>query len=113
MEVIQHKKSGLEIETRTTGFSSPATDYAEKRLDLNDLVSPNTFSTFYFQVDEKLSSKYFRPGNIIVVDRMQDPKVDDFCLGVDEDNEFVIYQFGDDKICLWGKITWVLKNIGQ
>jgi DNA polymerase V len=112
MEVLEPKKSKLEIQTRTTGFSSPATDYAEKRLDLNDLVAPNTFSTFYFKVDEKLSSKYFRSGNIIVVDRMQDPNMDDFCLGVDADNEFIIYRFGTDGISLWGKITWVLKNIG-
>lgn len=111
MELLEHQKSKLEIETRTTGFSSPATDYAEKRLDLNDLVAPNTFSTFYFRIDDKLTSKYFRPGNIIVVDRMQRPRSGDFCLGVDINGEFIIYQFGASDIQLWGKITWVLKNL--
>jgi len=39
----------LNIKSRTTGFASPAESYVDKRLDLNDLIIQNTYTTFYFR----------------------------------------------------------------
>ena len=39
----------LEIKTETSGFASPAETYVDKRLDLNDLIVNNVYSTFYFR----------------------------------------------------------------
>ena len=49
----------LKISTQTTGFSSPARDYVDKRLDLNELMVKNVYSTFYFlwQGEDKLGLK--------------------------------------------------------
>ena len=39
----------LSIKTQTTGFASPAETYVDKRLDLNDLIVRDLYSTYYFK----------------------------------------------------------------
>ena len=54
------------------GFPSPADDYVEKPLDLNELCITNPASTFILRVDEGADSMIdagIYPGDYLVVDR--------------------------------------------
>lgn len=54
----------------SAGFPSPAEDYADKRLDINDYLVRNPVSTFFFPVkgDSMQGAEIFE-GDILVVDR--------------------------------------------
>jgi hypothetical protein len=100
----------LSISTKTTGFSSPARDYVDKRLDLNDLLIQNIYSTFYFRWDGENVLGLER-GDYLLVDRSVNPS----------DDSLVIYTKGDDlgvdkfsninPTKLWGTILWKITRI--
>ena len=51
-------------------FPSPAGDYEEKRLSLDDLCVPHPISTFFMRVTgDSMDGACIRDGNIMVVDR--------------------------------------------
>lgn len=51
------------------GFPSPATDYVEKRIDLNDELIKNPSFTFFAYADGDSMAPLIKDGNLIVVDR--------------------------------------------
>ena len=52
------------------GFPSPATEYEEARLDINDIVVSNPATTFYVRVKGcSMLEANIRDGDILVVDR--------------------------------------------
>lgn len=52
------------------GFPSPAEDYIEKRLDLNELVIQHPVATFYVRVEgDSMKGAGIHTGDILVVDR--------------------------------------------
>ena len=52
------------------GFPSPADDYIEKKLDLNDLVIQHPTATFFVRVEgESMCGAGISSGDILVVDR--------------------------------------------
>jgi DNA polymerase V len=54
------------------GFPSPAEDYLEKNLDLNDLLIKNPSSTFFVRVEgHSMRDASINTGDILVVDRSQ------------------------------------------
>ena len=57
-------------ESVATGFPSPATDYCESRLDLNDLCVKHPAATYFVRVqgDSMIDAGIF-PGDVLVVDR--------------------------------------------
>ncbi len=97
----------LLIKTQTSGFASPAETYVSKRLDLNDLLVNDVYTTFYFRY---AGPKVFgvKQGDVIVVDRSETPNEGDLVV-LTEKNYFAIreYAFQDN---LWGKITWILNK---
>ena len=57
------------------GFPSPATDYVEDDLDLNNHLIKNIPSTFLIRVQGKsMESVKIHDGDLLVVDRSLDPK---------------------------------------
>ena len=58
----------------SAGFPSPAEDYAQKRLDINEYLVRNPVSTFFFTVkgDSMQEADIFE-GDILVVDRSVEP----------------------------------------
>ena len=104
--MLRHQNP-IHIKATTTGFASPAETYVDKRLDLNDLIVKDFYTTFYF--------KYSGPnvfgihqGDVIVVDRNEEPKEGDLVILTDK-TFFKIREFKDQKN-LWGKITWILNK---
>ncbi|HZS76353.1 MAG TPA: translesion error-prone DNA polymerase V autoproteolytic subunit [Ktedonobacteraceae bacterium] len=56
------------------GFPSPADDYAERRLDLDELVVAHPEATFYVRVTgDSMNRAAIYDGDILVVDRAQTP----------------------------------------
>ena len=56
------------------GFPSPADDYIEKTLDLNDLLVQKPAATFFVRAEgESMLGAGIHPNDILVVDRSIDP----------------------------------------
>lgn len=54
----------------SAGFPSPASDYEDKRLDINDYLVRNPVSTFFFAVSgDSMEGAQIFHGDVLVVDR--------------------------------------------
>jgi DNA polymerase V len=54
----------------SAGFPSPADDYLEKSLDLNDLLIKNKVATFFMQVEgDGLQTSGIKNNDLLIVDR--------------------------------------------
>jgi DNA polymerase V len=98
----------LNIKSRTTGFASPAESYVDKRLDLNDLIIQNTYTTFYFRYMGP-STLGVKTGNILVIDRSIDPMEGDLVVLTEKDH-FKIRKY-EGQPNLWGRVSWILNKI--
>lgn len=97
----------LYIKTKTTGFASPAESYVDKRLDLNELIIQNVYSTFYFRYS---GPEVFgvQQGDVLVIDKSIQPENGDLVVLTDK-TFFKLREYkGQDN--LWGKVTWVLNK---
>ena len=67
----EHKlKIPLFLERVSAGFPSPAQDYIEQTLDLNELCIQHPAATFFVRVEgESMCEAGIYPGDILVVDR--------------------------------------------
>lgn len=72
------------------GFESPAADYEEEKIDLNDYVSKYPHATFYARVvGECMIGSGIYPDDLLVVDRSLTPSSGDIVVGILE-NEFIL-----------------------
>lgn len=63
------------------GFPSPAEDYIEDRLDLNELLVAHPGATFYVRVSgESMMDAGIQDGDTLVVDRSLDARNDDIVI---------------------------------
>jgi DNA polymerase V len=63
------------LESVSAGFPSPADDYMEDRLDLNDYLVRNPSATFFVRVTgDSMIDAGIHSGDILVVDRSLPPK---------------------------------------
>lgn len=112
------------------GFPSPADDYIENRLDLNQLVVKHPEATFYVRVEgESMSDANIHSGDILVVDRSATASngkiviavingeftVKRFCLRSDgaylvpENPRFPAFKIEQDaEFQIWGVVTYVI-----
>lgn len=61
-------------ESVAAGFPSPAGDYVEKQLDLNDLIVKHPAATFFVRVEgESMKGAGISSGDILAVDRSLEP----------------------------------------
>lgn len=102
-------ESGLEINTKTTGFGSPARAYTKDRISPNDLIIEDPLTTFYFQWEGE--SKYdLNWGDYLVVDRGKLPEPEDLVIVTGD--KLTVEKFKNiDPQKLWGTITWKLCQI--
>ena len=69
------------------GFPSPASDYEERELDINDLVVPHPTSSYFMRVSgDSMTGAGIQPGSILVVDRAVEA----------DDGDIVIARIGDE-----------------
>ncbi len=103
--MLYQTKSFAQIKTKTTGFSSPATDYVQDRLHFEPL-GQDPYFTFFFRIGPGISYGQYSTGDIIEVNRKQEPTPGQMCVGVNELGHFVLYRFGEgNPEEHWGVIT--------
>ena len=69
------QKLPLFLERVSAGFPSPAADYEEGRLDLNQYLIKNPPATFFVRVaGDSMLGAGIHPGDLLVVDRSLEPK---------------------------------------
>lgn len=96
----------FDVSTKTTGFGSPAESYVDRRLDINDLIISDPYSTFFFKYEGE-SRLGIKSGDVLVVDRSRDPEVDDAV--IIKSNKLTISKYTNQEI--WGVIIWTLSQI--
>lgn len=75
------------------GFPSPADDYIELELDLNELLIERPSATFYIKaIGDSLDKAGIRAGDVMIVDRSLEPKNGSIVIAI-IDNELTVKLF--------------------
>ncbi len=81
------------FESVSAGFPSPATDYLDKKLDLNELCIKNPSATFFFRVaGDSMQGVGICDDDILIVDRSLKPKIRDIVIAVVE-QDFLVKRY--------------------
>ncbi|MGQ9845813.1 MAG: LexA family protein [Caldisericia bacterium] len=117
----------------SAGFPSPADDFIEKTLDLNDLMIKHPQATFFVRVSgNSMVNAGIRDGDILVVDKSLEPKEGKIVIA-NVEGEFVLkrirkkngklylfpensdynpIEIKEDMDCeIWGVVTYVIHPI--
>lgn len=123
----------LVTERVQAGFPSPAQDYIDKTIDLNQLLVKSPFSTFIVRVNSlSMLGIGIDINDELIVDRSLEPKHRDIVIAL-IDNDFTVKRLmiEDDKywlkaenpeyndiyfdegqeLMIWGVVTYVLKSL--
>ncbi|MBK16987.1 MAG: peptidase S24 [Prochlorococcus sp. SP3034] len=93
-EVLINKTSiPLLADSVSAGFPSPADDYIEENIDLNEHLLKNPFSTFFLRVkgDSMIDSGIY-DRDLIIVDKSLNPKPGNIVIAM-IDGEFTVKRF--------------------
>lgn len=92
-----------------TGFPSPATEYLEPPISLNDIANVNSPSTFLMRVEGDVVDCDLADGDILIIDRKLNPRDGDIIVAV-ADGEIVISRFKPrTEYELWGAVRGILR----
>lgn len=120
------------IEKISAGFPSPAQDYIDKRLDMNEHLIKNECATFIVKVGSlSMLNAGIDIDDELIVDRSLDPKHQDIVVAL-IDNDFTVKRLMIDEsgrwlkaenpdykniyfnegqeLVIWGVVTFILKN---
>lgn len=112
---VKKSKNNYRVAQPTqTGFSSPATHYAEPRIDLNDVLVENQSATFFVRVvDEAYKEFNIYEKDVLIIDKSLTPKANQLIVII-QDDAFKIIRFDkktNTEFQLWGVITYVIKYV--
>lgn len=89
--------------TVSAGFPSPADDYIERHLDLNELLVKHPTATFFVRVEgQSMINAGIKSGDILIVDRSLNPSSGHVVIAV-LNGEFLV-----KKLHKRGNQTWLL-----
>ena len=116
------------------GFPSPAEDYIEKKLDLNEQLIRNPAATFFVRVDgDSMRDAGIASGDILVVDRSQEVRNNAIVIAavngeltvkrlkkarsrlwlVPENPDFPVLEIGPEtQFDVWGVVTYIIHKAG-
>lgn len=117
----------------SAGFPSPADDFVDKTLDLNEFLIKHPAATFFVRVEgTSMIEAGIHPGDILIVDRALEPHDNNIVIAV-LNSEFTVKRFrrrgdtcyllaenpafkpleisGDMQIELWGVVTHVIHKV--
>ena len=128
----------LAIERVAAGFPSPAHDYTEKKIDLNEHLIHNPIATFMLKVNSlSMKNAGIEIGDEILIDRSLEAEHGDVVLAL-INNEFTVKRFmqvkvstgiydiwlkaenpdfpdihphSEEQIMIWGVVTCILKKL--
>lgn len=103
-------ESKFKINTKTTGFGSPARAYVTERLDTNQLLIRDSLTTYFFKWEGE-SIFNLEKGDYLIIDRGIEPLPDDVVLYSEETKLSLNYFKNIPKEDLWGTLTWKLSPI--
>lgn len=111
-----------------TGFPSPADDYIEKRIDLNQILISNPRATFFMKVYGYSMDGFIQNDDILIIDCSLTPKNDNIVIIISE-GEFLLrklikknekfflinlknqnLEIITDTIEIWGVVTYVIHS---
>jgi DNA polymerase V len=115
------------------GFPSPADDYAEERIDLNDYLVTHKEATFFVRVQgDSMTGFGIHDGDLLVVDRSVSP-IDRSVVIAVVDGEFTVKQLcrlpegfllragsdqhsdilvnDDQSLTVWGVVRWSIHKV--
>lgn len=126
------------LETVAAGFPSPAQDYTEKKIDLNEHLIHNPIATFMLKVNSlSMKNAGIEIGDEILIDRSLEAEHGDVVLAL-INNEFTVKRFmqvkvstgiydiwlkaenpdfpdihphSEEQIMIWGVVTCILKKL--
>lgn len=106
---VERLQNLREKQAQATGFISPADDFSQSNLDLNHRLMPNRASGFVLEAaDSELCRYGVRRGDLLVVDRLLDPKRAQLVIiDTDSDLELALGP-GDRYRQVWGSVTYVI-----
>ena len=96
------------------GFPSPADDFLESGLDLNQLMIKNAAATFFVRAQgNSMRQAGIYSGDILVVDRSLQPNINAIVVAVVNGEMLVksfkqIEKFEETDFCLWGVVTYII-----
>jgi len=115
------------------GFPSPAEGYLDKKLDLNELLIRHPAATFFVRVaGESMIQAGVHSGDILVVDRAQEPRSESVVVAVidgeltvkrirkrgdrifllPENPDFPVMEIlGEMNFEVWGVVTYVIHSL--
>lgn len=117
----------------SAGFPSPADDFKELRISIDQEVVKNEEATFYARVDgQSMQGAGLDDGDLLVIDRSKEPKDNSIAvcfidgeftvkrLKVEEECIFLIPEnpnykpikvTEDNQLIIWGVVTYVVKKV--
>jgi DNA polymerase V len=118
------------FQKNTMGFPSPAADYSEQRINLNDLIR-HPVATYFFEVDnDSMKEAFIPPRSRLVVDRSVRPANGSIVVAI-VNGEYVIrrlkvkgterllvadsekirpVRLEEDVADVWGVVTYIIIN---
>ncbi len=121
----------MDITTSTSGFPSPADDYLEKNLDLNELLVKKPAATFFVRAQgDSMLAAGIHSNDILIVDRSMVPVPGKIVVCVldggltvkrlvreneqwglvDENHPDIIVE-GDVELMIWGVVTSIVRQL--
>ena len=132
INIENHKKvtTPLFLDSVSAGFPSPATDYLENKLDLNEHLVKHPASTFIVKASgPSMVEAGILSGDLLIVDRSVTPKNDNIVIAsvlgdlavkklrkkgntlflVSANNEYPSIEVKEEMECfIWGVVTYVI-----
>lgn len=101
------------VSTVTAGFPSPADDFVERGLDLNDFLVGHPAATFFARVQgQAMAAEGIFEGDYLVVDRSVAPISNSLVMAVMPDGEIGLKRLRDIKPeQIWGVVTSVIRKV--
>ncbi len=97
------------------GFPSPADDFVERGLDLNDFLVSHPAATFFARVQgQAMVQEGIYEGDYLVVDRSLTPSAQQLVLAVTDMGEITLKRFASLKkapLEIWGVVTSVIRKV--
>ena len=129
----QQKSQHLAQERITAGFPSPADDFKELRISIDQEVDRNEEATFYARVSgESMQGAGLDDGDLLVIDRSMEPQHDKIAICY-IDGEFTVKRLKvvsdgiflmpenkkykpikvteENELIIWGVVTYVVKKL--
>ncbi len=103
IDPVTHLQIPLSTERVQAGFPSPAQDYIDKKIDLNEYLISNVNSTFIVKVNSlSMLNAGLDVGDSLIVDRSLEPQHRDVVIAL-VDNDFTVKRLIRDSLGCWLK----------